>query len=181
MVPEQNVSASPEAADVEDDAYERLMSLLDERGARYRVIDHVPEGRTDLVSEYRGHPAAHAAKCLVVMVKTGKRTKRYFLAVVPGGARVDLQALRGLADGTYVSFASPDRAEELSGSVSGTILPFSFHPDLELIVDPALLEHSEIYFNAARLDRSLALNTQDYADHLHRDGALIQPITIKGA
>jgi len=33
----------------------------------------------------------------------------------------------------------------LSGSVSGTILPFSFHPDLELIVDPVLLEHSEIF------------------------------------
>ena len=30
-------------------------------------------------------------------------------------------------------------------------------------VDPALLEHDEIYFNAARLDRSLALKTSDYA------------------
>ena len=46
--------------------------------------------------------------------------------------------------------------------MSGTILPFSFHPELELIVDPGLLKHPEIYFNAARLDRSLALNTEDY-------------------
>ena len=30
------------------------------------------------------------------------------------------------------------------------------------IVDPALLEHDELFFNAARLDRSLALKTSDY-------------------
>lgn len=160
-------------------AYERLVSLLDEHGARYRVIDHEPEGRTDVVSRYRGHPVAHAAKCLVVMVKTGKRTKRYFLAVVPGDARVDLPRLTSLAGGTYVSFATPDKAEALAGSASGTILPFSFHPDLELIVDPAVLKPPEIFFNAARLDRSLALTTADYAAHLTRTGARVEPITAE--
>jgi Ala-tRNA(Pro) deacylase len=47
--------------------------------------------------------------------------------------------------------------------VTGTILPFSFNPELELVVDPALLEHDEIYFNAARLDRSIVLKASDYA------------------
>jgi Ala-tRNA(Pro) deacylase len=143
-------------------SYERLMSALDGGGARYRVIDHEAEGRTEVVSAYRGNPIASAAKCIVVMVKIGKKTSRYYLAVVPGDARVDLNALKALAGGTYVAFASTDRAEQLAGSISGTILPFSFHPDLELVADPALLTHPEIYFNAARLDRSLALNTEDY-------------------
>ena len=143
-------------------SYDRLMSTLDDGGARYRVIDHEPEGRTEIVSGYRGNPVASAAKCIVVMVKIGKKQSRYYLAVVPGDARVSLDALKALAGGTYVSFASTDKAEALAGSVSGTILPFSFHPDLELIVDPALLEHEEIFFNAARLDRSLALNSADY-------------------
>lgn len=66
-------------------------------------------------------------------------------------------------------------------SISGTILPFSFHPDLEIIVDPTLLEHPEIFFNAARLDRSLALSTKDYADYLRRARAQIRPITTKEA
>jgi Ala-tRNA(Pro) deacylase len=136
--------------------------MLDDAGARYRVIEHEPEGRTEVVSRYRGNAIAAAAKCIVVMVKVGKKTTRYFLAVVPGDARVDLAALKALAGGTYVAFASTDKAEALAGSVSGTILPFSFHPDLELIVDPALLAHEEIFFNAARLDRSLALSTDDY-------------------
>lgn len=144
------------------DTYQRLLSLLDGAGARYRVIEHAPEGRTEVVSAHRGHPVGCAAKCMVVMVKLGKRASRYFLAVVPGDARVDLQALKVLAGGTYVAIATTEKAEALAGSVSGTILPFSLHPDLKLVVDSGLLTHPEIFFNAARLDRSIALDTQDY-------------------
>ncbi|WP_199562455.1 hypothetical protein [Micromonospora deserti] len=42
------------------------------------------------------------------------------------------------------------------------MLPFSYHPDLELIADPTLLRVPELFFNAARLDRSIALATDDY-------------------
>lgn len=142
--------------------YERLVADLDAAGARYRLIDHAPEGRTDLVSALRGHDVAQAAKCMVVMVKVGKKQSRYVLAVVPGDARVDLQAVRALYDGTYVAVAGRDRAEELAGSVSGTVLPFSYHPRLALVADPTLLETPELFFNAARLDRSIALATDDY-------------------
>ena len=46
--------------------------------------------------------------------------------------------------------------------MSGSILPFSFRPELQLIIDPGLLVHDELFFNAARLDRSVALDTGDY-------------------
>ena len=149
------------------DHYHRLLALLDDGKARYRVIDHDPEGRTDRVSALRDNDLAQAAKCIVVLVKQGKKVTRYVLAVVPGDARVDLAAVKAEMAGTYVGFAARDVAERLSGSVSGTILPFSFDPALELIVDPALLAHDEVYFNAARLDRSLALRTEDYLALAH--------------
>ena len=142
--------------------YDKLIDLLDAEGAGYRVLDHAPEGRTDLVSELRGNALAQAAKCVVVMVKIGKKAKRHVLAVVPGDRRVDLAALKALLGGSYAAFASQDVAEALAGSASGTILPFTWHPELELIVDPALVEQDELFFNAARLDRSIALATNDY-------------------
>jgi Ala-tRNA(Pro) deacylase len=144
------------------DTYQRLIDLLDEHGAQYRLIDHEPEGRTDVVSPMRGNDVHDAAKCMVLMVKLGKKTTKYVLAVVPGDEKVDMAAVRGLLGGTYVSFASAEIAERLAGSVAGTILPFSFHPELELIIDPGLREIEELYFNAARLDRSMALRTSDY-------------------
>lgn len=145
-----------------EDTYQQLIDLLDQHHAQYRLIDHEPEGRTDLVSPMRRNAVHDAAKCMVLMVKLGKKVTRYVLGVVPGDAKIDLNAVRDLLDGTYISFASADIAERLAGSVAGTILPFSFHPELDLIIDPSLREIDELYFNAARLDRSMALRTSDY-------------------
>ena len=162
MTPPDAASGPAEHPPSEQPLYERLIADLDAAGASYRRIEHPAEGRTELVSAMRGHPVAHAAKCLVVMVKLGKKQTRYVLAVVPGDARLDLAAVKQLFGGTYVSLASTDKAEELAGSVSGTVLPVSYDQRLELIADPALLQAPELFFNAARLDRSVAVRTADW-------------------
>ena len=82
--------------------------------------------------------------------------------MVPGDARLDLAAVKALLGASYVAFADIGKAEQLAGSITGTVLPFSYDERLELIADPALLEHGELYFNAARLDRSVALASDDY-------------------
>ena len=145
-----------------EDTYRKLIGFLEQHRVPYQLIDHAPEGRTEIVSPMRGNRLSQAAKCIVLMVKIGKKVTKYILAVIPGDAKVDLQAVKAMMQGTYVAFASSDIAERLAGSVAGTILPFSFNQELELIVDPSLLENKEIYFNAARLDRSMVLKTSDY-------------------
>ena len=138
-----------------DDTYSQLITLLDQAKATYRLIDHVPEGQTEIVSQLRGNSLSQAAKCIVLMVKIGKKVTRYVLGVIPGDRRIDLNAVKALLQGTYIAFASSDIAERLSGSVAGTILPFSFNEELELIVlvRRAYWKMEEIYFNAARLNR----------------------------
>ena len=64
--------------------------------------------------------------------------------------------------GSSASYASTDVAERLAGSVAGTVLPFAFHPDLTLLADPSITNQEELFFNAARLDRSMALRMSDY-------------------
>lgn len=144
------------------DTYARLIAMLDAGGAQYRLIDHAAEGRTEIVSGLRGHPVAQAAKCIIVMVKIGKKVTEFVLAVIPGDARLDLAAIKALKGGTYVGFAPPERAEELAASVVGTVLPFAFDSRLQLIADPAIKEHASLFFNAGRLDRSMELRTEDY-------------------
>ncbi|MEV0136582.1 YbaK/EbsC family protein [Dactylosporangium sp. NPDC050688] len=140
---------------------EPLTALLDRESAHYRIIDHLPEGRTEAASRLRGHPLGAAAKCLVLRLKTGK-TRRYVLVVVPGDRRVDIAAVRDLYGSRNAAVAPADVAERLTGCVSGAIPPFTFHPELDLVVDHGLTGHDEIYFNAGVLDRSLALRTEDY-------------------
>ena len=145
------------------ETYDKLVALLDKNGIAYRLIDHEAEGQTERVSALRGHAPAAAAKCIMLIVKIGKKITRFVLAVVPGDRRVDLQRVRALfAGSTYVGFAATDIAERLAGSVAGTVLPFAMHPDVILIADPELQKHPELFFNAARLDRSMALRTPDY-------------------
>ncbi|GII81427.1 hypothetical protein Sru01_64090 [Sphaerisporangium rufum] len=145
------------------DTYHRLITLLDTTATPYRLIEHEPEGGTEAVSALRGHPASEAAKCIVLRVRTDRRTTRHVLAVVPGDRRVDLDAVRATYAARYAGFSDPATAERLAGSVPGTILPFSFDPGLELVADPAILVKPWLYFNAARLDRSLAVPGPAYA------------------
>lgn len=142
--------------------YDDLIALLDQHNADYSLIDHDPVGTTDVVSELRGHPLEQAAKCLLIMVKVDRRTRRFVLAVIPGDRTVDLDVVKGLYDARYVGFCDPDTAERLARAVPGTVLPFAMDPSVELIVDPDLLDHARVYFNAARLDRSIGLATADY-------------------
>ena len=59
-----------------ESTYDRLIALLDDNGATYRLIDHPEEGRTEIVSGYRGHDPAAAAKCMIGMVKLGKKVTK---------------------------------------------------------------------------------------------------------
>lgn len=150
-----------------NDTYHKLIKLLDAHHAHYRLIDHPPEGRTEIVSGYRGNQLSEAAKCMVLIVHLGKKETKYVLGVIPGDMQIDFEAVKTLMSASYVSFAPAELTEHLAQSVVGTVLPFAFDPQLELIVDPSLLAHEEIYFNAARLDQSMALKAKDYISIVH--------------
>ncbi|WP_432139878.1 YbaK/EbsC family protein [Streptomyces sp. bgisy154] len=143
-------------------AHRWLMELLDEHDAGHRLLHHPPEGRTAQASALRGHPLRQAAKCLVLRVAGGPGGRHHVLAVVPGDRRVDTDAVRALTGGSRAGFADRASAERLTGCVSGSIIPFTFDPRLRLVVERDLLDEDEIYFNAARLDRSVALSTRAY-------------------
>jgi Ala-tRNA(Pro) deacylase len=147
----------------DDDATHRwLVRLLDDHAADYRLITHAPIGATEVVSKLRGHSPSQAAKCLMLLVRVDKRTRRYVLAVVPGDRRVDLARVKEHYGGSYVSFCDAAKAEELARAVPGTVLPFVVDPQVDLLVDPDVLTQPRLFFNAALLDRSVSLATADY-------------------
>ena len=82
------------------DAYAQLIEFLDKHKAHYRLIDHPPEGRTEIVSPMRGNQLSQAAKCIILMVKVKKKATKYVLGVVPGDAKINLNAVKDLFDGT---------------------------------------------------------------------------------
>ena len=153
-----------------NDIHTLLIELLDREAAVYRVIEHEPEGRTELIAKIRGNRLEQAIKSIVVQVRLKKKENIYCLANVPGDCRIDFDGIKNHFHAASVAFASREKAQELTGCVIGAIPPFSFpgqttgagNNQLQVLADPLIQENEEVVFNAGRLDRSIFMKLDDY-------------------
>jgi len=144
------------------DVHEQLSDLLDRQGAIYRVIEHEPEGRTEIIATIRGNKIEQSIKSIVVQVRLNRKDNLYCLANVPGNCRIDFNGIKNHYQADSVAFASRDKAQELTGCAIGAIPPFSFSDQLQVLADPSIRENDEVVFNAGRLDRSIFMRLEDY-------------------
>jgi Ala-tRNA(Pro) deacylase len=144
------------------DVHKLLCDLLDQEGATYRVIEHEPEGRTEIIAQLRGNRIEQSIKSIVVQVRLNRKDNVYCLANVPGDCRIDFNGLKTHFDADSVAFASREKAQELTGCVVGAIPPFSFSDKLQVLADPLIQQNEEVVFNAGRLDRSIFMKLDDY-------------------
>ena len=144
------------------DVFDRLVALLTEAKAKFRVIEHEAEGRSEKISVIRGNRPEQAAKAMVLDVRGGGGGRRSVLAILPGSAKLDFAAVARLFEARKCGFASPESAQALTGCAMGAVPPFSLNPELAIVVDEDLLANATLFFNAGRLDRSMELDTQDW-------------------
>lgn len=144
------------------DVFDRIVALLIEAKARFRVIEHEAEGRSEKISVIRGNRPDQAAKAMVLDVRGGGGGRRHVLAILPGSRKLDFAAVAALFEARKCGFASPDTAQELTGCVMGAVPPFALNPALAVVVDQDLLANDTLFFNAGRLDRSMELDTGDW-------------------
>ena len=145
-----------------NDIHKQLCDLLDQDGATYRVLEHEPEGRTEMIAKIRGNRIEQSIKSIVVQVRINRKENIYCLANVPGDCRIDFDGIRNYFNADSVAFASRDKAQELTGCVIGAIPPFSFSDQLQILADPLIQANEEVVFNAGRLDRSIFMKLDDY-------------------
>lgn len=152
------------------DTHTLLIELLDREKATYRVIEHEPEGRTEVIAKIRGNRIEQSIKSIVLQVRMNRRENIYCLANVPGDCRIDFKGVKNHFNADSVAFAKPEKAQELTGCVIGAIPPFSFpaeiigagNDQLQVLADPMIKENEEVVFNAGRLDRSVMMKLDDY-------------------
>jgi Ala-tRNA(Pro) deacylase len=147
---------------VAGEVFDRLVALLSEAKASFRVIEHEAEGRSEKISVIRGNRPDQAAKAMVLDVRGGGGGRRHVLAILPGNSKLDFNAVAALFEARKCGFASPDTAQALTGCVMGAVPPFSLNPNLTVVVDEGLLANETLFFNAGRLDRSMELDTKDW-------------------
>jgi len=144
------------------EVFDQIVALLDEAKAKFRVIEHEAEGRSEKISVIRGNRPDQAAKAMVLDVRGGGGGRRNVLAILPGNRKLDFAAVARLFEARKCGFASPESAQELTGCAMGAVPPFSLNPALSVVVDEDLLANDTLFFNAGRLDRSMELDTKDW-------------------
>jgi Ala-tRNA(Pro) deacylase len=144
------------------DVFDQLVALLNGAKAKFRIIEHEPEGRSEAISVIRGNRPEQAAKAMVLDLRGGGSGRRHVLAILPGNRKLDFNAVATLFEARKCGFASPDTAQELTGCVMGSVPPFSLDPSLAIVADEDLLANDTLFFNAGRLDRSMELDTKDW-------------------
>ena len=72
--------------------HQRLISLLSEQGATYRVVSHEAVGKCEAVSEIRGTALGQGAKALVCKVK-GNGVNQHVLAILSADQQAAYSAL----------------------------------------------------------------------------------------
>ena len=144
------------------DVFDRLVALLSDAKANFRVIEHEAEGKSEAISVIRGNRPDQVAKAMVLDVRGGGGGRRHVLAILPGSRKLDFAAVATLFEARKCGFASPETAQALTGCVMGAVPPFAFDPSLTVVVDEDLLTNETLFFNAGRLDRSMELDTRDW-------------------
>ena len=144
------------------DIHMLLIELLNRESASYRVIEHEPEGRTEMIAKIRGNRIEQSVKSMVVQVRLNRKENIYCLANVPGDCRIDFDGIKSHFNADSVAFALRDKAQELTGCVIGAIPPFSFNDQLQVLADPLIQENEDVVFNAGRLDQSIFMKLDDY-------------------
>ena len=144
------------------DIHEQLCALLDKEDAVYRIIEHEPEGRTELIAKIRGNRIEQSIKSMTLQVRLTRKENIYCLANVPGDCRIDFDGVKNYFNADSVAFAAREKAQALTGCVIGAIPPFSFSDQLQVLADPLIQENEEVVFNAGRLDRSIMMKLSDY-------------------
>src|SRR5215510_14382210 len=104
---------------MQNDIHQQLCDLLDREGAAYRVIEHEPEGRTEMIAKIRGNRIQQSIKSIVIQVRLNRKENSYCLANVPGDCRIDFNGIKHHFQADSAAFASCDKAQELTGCVIG--------------------------------------------------------------
>lgn len=102
--------------------HQRLIALLSQEGADFRVVTHEAVGKCEAVSEIRGTALGQGAKALVCKVK-GNGVNQHVLAILAADQQADLSQLASHIGGLRASLASPRKSMN-SQAVSSARSPF---------------------------------------------------------
>jgi Ala-tRNA(Pro) deacylase len=141
--------------------YAALRAHLLRHDIPFREIQHPPAASALEYHQVVGSRLAQQAKALLVRRYRDDGGKDYVIYALPGDAEADLDAVSAAASSVRLRLATRQELERQTGCRFGELPPVGSIFGCELILDERLIAEGELYFNAARLDRSFVVAPAD--------------------
>ncbi len=123
----------------------RVQTLLEEKHVPFRTLPHAYATTAQRVAQVTRVPGRDVAKVVVVRAARGQ----YLMAVLPASCRLDLDALRGLAQSDRLRLAGEDEVQQLFPDCElGAMPPLGRLYDMPLYVDACFHPDEPVFFEA---------------------------------
>lgn len=135
----------------------KIFQLLQERQVPHEVFEHAPVTTNAAMAAALGVGLDATVKNIMLETAEGE----IILAVLPGDKRLDTKRLSAQVGSKRVSFAKPDKVEEIAGCAVGCAPPFGHRQPIRVFVESTLLAKGQVYFNPASHAKSVKLVAAD--------------------
>ncbi len=142
----------------------RIINLLKKNQSWFETFEHEAVTTSEEAARVRPEYSLHqGAKAMIVRIKVSEANKKFVMLVLPADLRFDNQKIKDFYSAKDVRLATVEEISHLTDNVErGGVPPFGNLFNLEVIVDPKLLENKRIVFNAGDRRFSIAMKTEDY-------------------
>ena len=152
----------------------QITTLLESHHMWFETFEHEPVRTSEEAAATRPeYTLSQGAKALLVRVKKTKAEKFFALLVIAADKKGDFAKVKAHYGAKDVRFALPDELEEVTGGVEpGGVPPFGNLFGIPVLVDPSLLVHEKIVFNAGDRRFSVGMKLEDYM-------TLVEPTVVE--
>lgn len=145
---------------------DNILSLLKNHSVWFETFEHDPVRTSQEAANIRdGYTLHQGAKALIVRIKMTNTDKKFVMLVLPGDARFNKEKVCSIFHAKDVRFATVEEVLKVTDGVQpGGVPPFGQLFNLEVFVDPTLIQNEKIVFNAGDKCFSVGMYSKDYVD-----------------
>lgn len=141
----------------------QIITILKDSDVWFETFEHEPVRTSEEASNLRdGYTLHQGAKALIVRVKITNQDKKFVMLVLPGDARFSSEKVCSLFHAKDVRFATVEEVLSITDGIQpGGVPPFGHLFNVDVYVDPSLLQNEKIVFNAGDKSFSVGMYAKD--------------------
>jgi len=142
----------------------KIIDILESGKVWFETFDHEPVRTSEEVAKIRsGYSLKQGAKTIIIKTKTSSGLSSFSMLVLPGNKKFDNKKVKRFFKAKDIRFATGEEVEQITGGIEpGGIPPFGNLFNLQVVVDPTLLQNKKIIFNAGDRRCSIAMKSKNY-------------------